>query len=224
MPRSDRHEMMAFKKRPHRVQPPRRCCLLGFSYRRGGVSHNRLEKQSGGYRPCSPFDVSSAAQLALFSRSQRRDKWAGVPLVGDSSTQWELTTSVCLRYAVFVELPATNSFIIARQNYGREWESELKWVTAVFLSFVVTSWHQFPFVYVTRISEMDENPGLSGTKYVKWWITLRQTVCNKYEKEHLESIIITEINQWNYAKSTYLELLKVQYNKTLSGLKHINTI
>lgn len=48
-----------------------------------------------------------------------RDKWEGVVLVGDSSAQWELsavTTSVCLRYGVFVVLPT--SFIIITHYWG----------------------------------------------------------------------------------------------------------
>lgn len=42
-------------------------------------------------------------------------------MVGDSSTQWELsaiTTSVCLRYGLFVVLPTTYSFIITHKKYG----------------------------------------------------------------------------------------------------------
>lgn len=71
---------------------------------------------------CSSFDVFSASQPALFFPAfSRGDKWEGVLLVGDSSTQWELsavTMSVCLRYGLFVVLLTTNSFIITHKKYG----------------------------------------------------------------------------------------------------------
>lgn len=113
--------MKWLSKRPHRVQSSKLSCFLGFSYQHGGVFHKALEKQSYSHFGCSSFDVFSAC--ALFSALSHGDKWVGVLLVGDSSTQWELravTTSVCLRYELFVVLPTTNSFIITNKKYGRE--------------------------------------------------------------------------------------------------------
>lgn len=87
--------------------------------------HKVLRKQSYSYLGCSSFDVSSASSCF----KSPWDKWEGVPLVGDSSAQWELstiTTSVCLRYGLFVVLPTTNSFIITHKKYG--WERNVFFV------------------------------------------------------------------------------------------------
>ena len=95
---------------------------------------------------CSSFDVSSASQLVL----PLWDKWEGVLLVGDSSTQWELravTTSVCLRYGLFVVLPTTNSLIITHKKYGPG-----KNVSCCVFFVHCTSWHRLPFVLSIRIS------------------------------------------------------------------------
>lgn len=64
---------------------------------------------------------SQPPSLCSFPARRHGDKWEGVPLVGDSSTQRGLsaiTTSVCLRYGLFVVLPSTYSFIITLKIYG----------------------------------------------------------------------------------------------------------
>lgn len=72
-------------------------------------------------------------------------------MVGDSSTQWELravTTSVYLRYGLFVVLPTTNSFIITHKKYGRE-----KCVLVLFCHY--TSGHHLPAVKSIGISKLN---------------------------------------------------------------------
>ena len=114
--------MKRSSERPHRVQSSKLSCSLGFSYQRGGVFHKALGKQScSSYGMLSFWCFLSLPACALFPAFSHGDKWEGVLLVGDSSTQWELsavTTSVCLRYGLFVVLPTTNSFIITHKKYG----------------------------------------------------------------------------------------------------------
>lgn len=119
MPSSNLHEMI--KQEATQMQLSKPSCSLGFSYQ-GSDFHKVPEKQSGTYLGYSSFDVSSASQPVLFALvSATKDKWKGVLLVGDSSTQWEpraVTASVCLRYGLFVVLPSTISFIITHVKYG----------------------------------------------------------------------------------------------------------
>lgn len=76
--------------------------------------------------------------FSFFLALSHKDKWEGVMLLGDSSTQWELsavTTSVCLWYALFALLPTNSSIITITQIWLLKKKTKKKNVLHAFICY-----------------------------------------------------------------------------------------